>query len=60
MIVILIDNLTTTPIQELTITAYNGYIKTVIGNSVEIKTYTTTSITTRMNSTVTALINQLK
>ena len=60
LILIEIDSPTTTPTQELIITAYNGCTKTVIGNSMKIRTNTTTSITTRLNSILTALINLLK
>ena len=58
--IIPINNSTTTSIQKLTPTAYNGYIKTVIGNSVEIEINTTTSITIRINSVLIVFVDQSK
>ena len=60
LIITLIDSPTLILTRELTIKIHKGCIKAVIGNSVEIQTNTTTSITTRINSVLTALINKLK
>ena len=60
LMIIPIDSPNLTSTQELTITVHKGCIKTVIGNSVEIETNTTTLITTRINSVLKVFVNQLK